>query len=44
MATFEIYKETLFLKDLIEEIEIYKCKLNPLFIIYQVILKLGNRN
>ena len=44
MAAFELYKEALFLKAILEELDVYKSKLIPLFINNQVVLKLGNRN
>ena len=44
MALFKLYKEVLFLKAILEELNIYKSKLIPLFIKNQEVLNLRNRN
>ena len=44
MATFELYKEALFLKAILEELDVHRSKPIPLFINNQVALKLGNGN
>ena len=44
MTTFKSYKEALFLKAMLEELDIHKSKPISLLINNQVVLKLGNRN